>query len=78
MTVLSPDDRKAELRRLRKTGRAIARATGQSTGMVSHVLGGRRLNYEGADKIMAHVARLLQIPVDVCFPELNNRRGEPA
>jgi transcriptional regulator with XRE-family HTH domain len=78
MTVLSPDDRKGELRKLRKSNRAIARATGQSQELVSHVLSGRRLTYEGAAKIMAYVARLLKTPVENCFPELNNRRGEPS
>jgi hypothetical protein len=66
-----------KLRKLRKSQVAIAKATGQSEVLVSHVLSGRRLHHDGADKIIAYLARLLSIPPDICFPELNNRRSEP-
>lgn len=66
---LSPDDRRAELRRVRQTGQAIAEACSENFTLVSHVIAGRRLTSPGARKIMAYIAGRLGLPLELVFPE---------
>lgn len=76
LTPMTPDDRRAELRRRKKTLQQISNAVGEGVDftLVSHIIAGRRLSSPHAPKIMTYIAGVLEVPIDVAFPEY--RKGE--
>lgn len=61
---LSPNDRKAELKRRGITGRQIARQLAVGDDAVSHVLAGR----SRSERIETAIAEALGLPVEKVFP----------
>lgn len=70
-----PRQRKAHLHLAGQSQQEIARATGTDETLVSHVMAGRRYRHPDAPKVMAHVAALFGMPVEVVFPQAPKYEG---